>query len=134
VSFLCLDYGAKRIGVAVAEPPAYVAVPLATYKAEPFAALVESLRRYADERSVEQLVIGLPLQTDGREGSTAQAARAFGDELSSALSLPVDYYDERMTSVAAESALPRRQRKRHVDAVAAALILEGYLRRTGRVQ
>jgi len=134
VSILCLDYGAKSIGVAIAEPPAYVAVPLDTYPAEPLDSLLETLRQYVSERDVRQIVVGLPLQTDGREGTSAQAARAFGEAVSLALSLPVDYQDERMTSVGAECALSPKQRKRHVDAVAAALILEGFLRCTGRVQ
>jgi putative Holliday junction resolvase len=137
VSFLCLDPGTKRIGVAVAEPPAYIAVPLETLAAEPVDALMASLRRIAQERAVKQLVVGLPLETSGREGASAQAARGLGQAVADELALPVDYQDERMTSNEAGHAVSphsRRENKGLVDAVAAALILESYLHRVGKVK
>ncbi|OGK08035.1 MAG: hypothetical protein A2Y63_06855 [Candidatus Riflebacteria bacterium RBG_13_59_9] len=132
MSILGLDLGEKRIGVAIAEAPSFVAVPLMVLEAEPWKAFVDHLRQLTQERAVEKLVVGLPLQTNGREGQAAKAAREMAEKLGAACGLPVAYQDERFTSNAAEDALahtalkPSRRQKRR-DAVAAALILEAFL-------
>lgn len=131
-----MDSGERRVGIAIAEPPLYVAVPLATIPATPRAHLLAELHAIASTRAVTALVVGLPLETSGREGASAQAARAFGEELGKALELPVEYQDERMTSNEAARALyagggSPKSRKSRRDAVAAALILDAFLRRTG---
>lgn len=139
VSYLCLDPGEKRVGVAVAEPPLFVAVALETLPAQPREVLIEKLRKHVIERAVTTLVVGLPVQTDGREGASAQSARELGGEVAQALGLPVEYQDERMTSNEAASALlsgggSSKSRKSRRDAIAAVLILEAFLQRTGRVK
>lgn len=139
MSFLCLDPGEKRVGVAVAEAPLFVAVALETLPAQPREGLIGKLRKHAKERAVTMLVVGLPLQTNGREGASAQAARELGDTVAQALELPVDYQDERMTSNEAAHALfasggSAKSRKSRRDTIAAVLILESYLRRTVRAK
>jgi len=134
VSLLGLDLGEKRVGVAVAEPPAYVAVPLAVLAAEPWEEFMARLRALAAERGVRELVAGLPVQTDGKEGAAALAARELAQRIAAALQLPLSFQDERYTSNEATQALAAsrpawRRRKRHRDALAAALILDTYLRR-----
>ena len=134
-----MDPGEKRVGVAVAEPPMFVAVALETLSAQPREGLIEKLRKHAKERAVTMLVVGLPVQTDGREGASAQAARELGDEMAKALELPVEYQDERMTSNEATNALragggSAKSRKSRRDTIAAVLILESYLQRTGRAK
>lgn len=139
MSYLCLDPGEKRVGVAIAEPPLFVAVSLETLAANPRGDLLNRLRFLSVERGVKRLVVGLPIQTDGREGASAQAARELGGAVADALALPVEYQDERMTSNEAARALvaggaSSRARKGRKDAVAAVLILEAYLQRTGRAK
>lgn len=139
VGFLCLDPGEKRVGVAVAEAPLFVAVALETLPAQPRESLIEMLRKHAKERAVTLLVVGLPVQTDGREGASAQAARDLGDAVAQALELPVEYQDERMTSDEAAHALiagggSAKARKSRRDTIAAVLILDAYLQRTGRAK
>jgi putative Holliday junction resolvase len=134
---LGLDYGGRRIGVAVSDPTGTLASPLETLtrragKRPPLTTL-EALAR---NQEVEALVVGLPLTLSGEEDAWCAEVREVGDELGRRLGLPVHYVDERMTSVRAEravraSGLPRRQRedKARIDAAAAALILQAYLDR-----
>jgi len=135
VSILCLDPGEKRIGVAVAEPPVYIAVPLEMVPAEPAEAALKRIAAIATERSAKLLVVGLPLQTDGQEGAAARAAHRFAQNVGDALSLPVEFQDERMSSNEAQRALSTGGNRSHrssgrTDAVAASLILSAYLERT----
>lgn len=139
MSFLCLDPGEKRVGVAVAEAPLFVSVALETLPAQPRELLIEKLRKHTKEREVTMLVVGLPVQTDGREGASAQAARELGGAVAQALELPVEYQDERMTSNEAAHALlagggSAKSRKSRRDTIAAVLILESYLQRTWRAK
>jgi putative Holliday junction resolvase len=135
VSILCLDPGEKRIGVAVAEPPVYVAVPLEMVPAEPAETALARIAAIATERSAKLLVVGLPLQTDGQEGAAARAARRFAQNVGDLLQLPVEFQDERMSSNEAQRALSTGGNRSHrssgrTDAVAASLILSAYLERT----
>jgi len=136
---LCLDYGARRIGVAVSDPSRTIASPLTTLvrrrgKRPPWSALNELI----SSRDVEEIVVGLPLEMDGSEGKWAGEVRRFGDEVARRTGLKVHWVDERLTSVEAEravrsSGLPRskREQKGRIDASAAALILRSYLDRSG---
>jgi putative holliday junction resolvase len=134
---LGLDYGERRIGVAVSDETGTLASPLSTItrrrgKRPPLAAL----EKVARDQGVEALVVGLPLTLSGDEGVWCAEVRAMGDELARRLGMPVHYLDERMTSVRAErairsSGLPkqRREEKGRIDAAAAALILQNWLDR-----
>jgi putative Holliday junction resolvase len=96
--------------------------------------LVDAVRTLCDEHDVERIVVGLPTGLSGVEGPSANAARIFGDAVAEATGLPVEYQDERFTTVTAEAALleggVRRAKRRDVrDKVAAAVILQTYLDR-----
>lgn len=135
---LGIDFGERRIGLALSDPTGTLASPLETVlrragKRPPLARLEEIARAHA----VDGLVVGLPLDLRGNETEWCAQVRAMGDELARRLSLPVAYVDERLTSVRAERALrssdlPKRKRedKARVDAAAAALILQAWLDRS----
>ena len=132
-----LDYGQRRIGVALSDPSRTIAYPHATLtrrpgKRPPWAELGEILR----QQEVAAVVIGLPLDLKGEEGEWAAEVRRFGDEVERRTGLPVHWVDERLTSVRAERTVrgmglkkSEREEKGRVDATAAALILEAFLAR-----
>jgi putative Holliday junction resolvase len=137
VRALGVDFGDRRIGVALSDPTGTLASPVTTltYRAGKRPPLSE-LERIARQSEVKQIVIGLPLDLAGNETERCVAARRLGDALSERLRVPVAYLDERFTSVHAErlvrgSGLPKseRERKERVDAAAAALILQSWLER-----
>ena len=131
MAIIAIDFGKRRIGLAIAESPVSVAYPLGTITRVSMDKDLEQLRSWISSRSVHQLVVGLPLNMDGSEGSSARAARSFGGQLAGHLHLPVDYVDERLTSFEARERLSnpasKRPRKTAVDAVAATIILEEWL-------
>lgn len=132
---LGIDYGERRIGVAISDPTGTFATPLPTLsrrrgKRPPMGAL----QALAREHGAVALIVGLPLASDGTETEWCAEVRRFGDRLGGSLALEVYYVDERMTSARAERVvrslgLPRRKReqKGRVDAAAAALILQRWL-------
>lgn len=136
---LGIDFGMKRIGLAVSDPTGTVATPLETLqrrpgKRPPLAKLEDLGRRLA----VEHLVMGLPLDPSGEENEWCAEVRSVGEKLARRLGVPVSFVDERLTSVRAERAvrsigLPKRERERkeRVDAAAAQLILQAWLDEPG---
>lgn len=127
---LGLDIGERRIGVAVSDELGTIASPVGMIRRErDVAAEVRALvARYGAVR----VVAGLPVGMSGREGPQAQAVRAFVDDLAGRLDVPVEFYDERLSTAVAERSLiaggtRRAKRRDKVDAVAAAVILQGYL-------
>lgn len=129
---MAVDPGSRRVGIAVSDPTATIAQPLAAVPAEPAETLVARLVEVAREQEATRLVVGLPRRLDGGHGPEAKAARALAGELRAASGLPVSLIDERLTSVAAERALlaggaSRARRRELSDQVAAALILQSYL-------
>lgn len=132
MSVLALDIGSVRIGVAAANE-SRIATPLETLDARPRPAAVARVRQLVDERGAATIVVGLPLELDGTEGNAVRKIRRFVAAVRSAVP-EVEFveWDERLTSVAAESALiesgvRRAARKKVIDQVAAVLILQGYL-------
>lgn len=128
---LGLDPGEARIGVALSDPLGIIASPHDVIDRRREDVMVR-LRDIIESNEVATVVIGLPTSLDGREGPAAQKARALGDRIIETLKIDVEYYDERFTTVQAESALlegnVRRDRRREVvDKVAAALMLQGHL-------
>jgi putative Holliday junction resolvase len=128
---LAVDPGEKRIGLAVSDAGGAIALPLETVSAGSDAAEVILLR--ARENGAGTVVVGLPRNMDGSEGPAAERARLLGDQLQQR-GLTIDYWDERLSSRAAERHLsstgtPARRQRGRVDAVAATLILQGYLDR-----
>ena len=102
---LGVDYGTVRVGLAVSDPDRIIASPLATYARRDQEADARFLRELVQTESIVGLVVGLPVHLSGREGQKAAAARAFGAWLARTTGLPVAFYDERFTTVEAESAL-----------------------------
>jgi len=131
MAIIAIDFGKRRIGLAIAESAGSVAYPLATLTRVSWEKDLEQLTSWISSRAASQLVVGLPLNLDGSEGSSARAARTFGAHLATHLRLPVEYTDERLTSFEARERLSnhsgKRRRKTAVDAVAATIILEEWL-------
>lgn len=129
---LGIDFGTVRIGLAISDPDGIVASPLATYERRNRDADADYFRKLIEDEDVAQLIVGLPMHTDGREGVKAKEAREFGAWLGETTGLPVTYYDERFTTVQAEAALweaglTHKRRKDRRDRVAAQIMLQAYL-------
>ena len=128
---LGVDPGERRIGIAIADAETRWARPLEVIDAR----VVDPIARIAaliGEHGVDRIVVGRPLSLSGEEGRAVDAQRSFVDRLSAAVKVPVDEFDERLTTVIAERALreggasPER-RKELRDAVAAQVMLQGYI-------
>ncbi len=129
---LGIDYGRKRIGLAISDAMGFTARPLETIEAKSAAEELARLEQIARERGVARIVVGLPLRLDGTEGAMAGEARRFARRLERALHLPVEVVDERLTSWAArewKAAHPELGRGRGEDEIAAAILLEDFLAR-----
>lgn len=131
--YLGVDYGTKRVGLALSDSLGLTARPL---EVVPRAEVVDHVIELVDREAVGVLVVGLPTGLSGDEGASAEQARELGAELAVATGVPVEYVDERFTSRMAEAALlesgmKRRDRKETVDKVAAAIFLQDYLDRLG---
>ncbi len=119
---LALDHGTARIGCAISDPSGTLVSPLPTIEPpEP-----RSVAELVDEHGVETVVVGLPLHLSGEEGSQAAITRTFCGELEAILSVPVETYDERLTTRMAEAS-KRGGASAAADSLAAAHLLEGYL-------
>ncbi len=119
---LALDHGTVRIGAAICDPTGTLCTPLPVIEPPEPASVVALVR----EREVERVVVGLPVHLSGEEGSQAALARTFSDELSALLDVPVDTYDERLTSRMADASR-RAGSKAARDSLAATHLLEAYL-------
>jgi len=129
-----LDLGEKTIGLAVSDRMRQVATPLKTLKRSKFGVNADELEALIQEREIGGLILGLPFNMDGTEGPRAQSTRAFARNLSQRSKIPIGFWDERLSTVAAERALleadtSRRRRAEVIDHVAAAYILQGALDR-----
>lgn len=129
---MALDVGDKRIGIAISDALLLTAQARPTLQRKSMETDVESLRRIAAENEVHKILIGHPVHMNGRESRQSQKVAEFGEAVRVALALPVVYWDERLTSFAAEQHLEEmglnwRQRRRHVDKIAAMIILQSYL-------
>jgi putative pre-16S rRNA nuclease len=128
VRTLALDYGERRIGVAISDAAGVIAQPLETIEGNALERIAELVRSH----DVEQIVVGLPLHMSGRAGPEAERARAFGERVRARAGVAVDYLDERWTSLEAERALDeagvrRKKQRGKVDPIAAALLLRTWL-------
>lgn len=134
---LGLDVGDVRIGVAVSDLLNMIANPRETYTRKGLDEDVKYFVDYAAENDVDTIVLGLPVQMNGTEGDRVIKTRAFGDALAAASGLPLLYQDERLTTVQAQRVLidadvRRDKRKKVVDKLAACLILQAYLDKSGK--
>lgn len=130
--YLGLDLGRATIGLALADDVLRMAQALETIRRTNEAADLDALRRIADEYEIERVVLGLPLNMDGTEGSSARLARAFAGKVEASLGTPVELFDERLSTFEAETRLrargvSARDQRAVIDAEAAAVILQGWL-------
>jgi putative Holliday junction resolvase len=130
--YLAIDYGTKRTGLAICDPAETIVSPLAVLEGQK-----ELLKKIADAvkaNGVEAVVLGLPLNMDDSEGPQAKLVLNFADQLKEHLDIPIHFQDERLSSFGAEDKLApaeftRAKKRKRLDAVAAAEILEAFLER-----
>ena len=132
-----IDYGDARTGVAISDLLCSIVGSTCVVPSRNTDKAVADIVRMVRENEVGEIVVGLPRNMDGSEGSRAELCRAFGDRLAAETGLRVIMWDERRTTVEAHNILSEhnyhgKKRKNTVDAVAASLILEGYLNYRGR--
>ena len=126
------DYGERRVGLATSDPDGRIAFPLRTVTVSSDGEAVDALCKVCEETGAGCVVVGLPLNMDGSRGAMAEKVDALVAELRSRLAVPVETWDERLSTHFAERALlegglTRRERKSVRDKVAAQVILQGYL-------
>jgi putative holliday junction resolvase len=129
---LGLDFGTKRVGLAISTPEQTIASPFETYARKSESRDAEFLVRVVREHRIVGIVVGLPMHTGGEEGIKAREARDFGQWVSSATELPVAFWDERFTTAVAQdlmrdAGVPRSKWKERVDKLAAQILLQSFL-------
>ena len=134
-----LDLGDKTIGVAVSDQMLSVASPLQTVRRKKFSLDAAQVVAIIEQRQIGGLVLGLPRNMEGSEGPRCQSTRAFARNLANLTTLPIGYWDERLSTVAAERALleadtSRKRRAEVIDTVAAGYILQGALDRARHIR
>jgi len=137
-TYLGIDYGTKRIGLALADELG-IALPLGTIPGVDFTEWIEEMKKVVKDRRVDELVIGYPIHMDGVVGKRAKEVDTFISGLTENISLPVHRVDERLTSVAAAESIQRKPKGKRgkrpadgrIDATAASLILRDFLEGKG---
>lgn len=129
---LALDVGTKRIGLSVSDPTNTIAQPLGYITRSNIQKEAEQIRSYVGEFEVEEIIVGLPLNLEGKFGEAAKKISAYADCLEEEIEIPVRKWDERFTTKQAEEILiqadvSRSKRKEVIDSLAAVLILQNYL-------
>ena len=129
---LGVDYGTRRVGLAISDPLGMLATPLSVETVRTMDEAVGVVCRVARERRVERCVVGIPINMDGTRGPMAIEAAQFADQVRAASGLPVDLTDERLSTsmverVLLDADLSRGRRKEVRDKLAAQVILQGYL-------
>jgi putative Holliday junction resolvase len=129
---LALDHGTKRIGVALSDELKMIATPLEFIPAEPFADFLLRLKELIREKEVELILVGMPRNMDGSYGPAALKVQEFVVVLKAKIAVPIQTWDERLTSAQAQRFLiqggvRREKRKEKVDKTAAAILLQSYL-------
>jgi putative Holliday junction resolvase len=129
---MALDVGEKNIGVAVSDALLVTAQGRPTLRRTTWTAVVQQLKEMVQEDEVHEIVVGQPLHMSGQASRQSEKVARFAEDLSKELGLPVIFWDERLTSFAAEEHLEQmglkwRERRKHVDKIAAMFILQSYL-------
>ncbi len=129
---LGLDIGDKRIGVALSDSDGILASPLTIVERSDERQALEAIINIINQHQVKQIVVGLPRSMNGSTGKQAEKVQAFVQRLSSLTEVPIEFRDERLTTVSARrlmqaASTKKTRRKVRDDAIAAALILQGYL-------
>ena len=131
-----IDFGTARIGIAISDPGRSIASPCENYTRRGPEQDARRMQRLVEEERVTLFVVGLPVHLDGRESLSSSRARDFGQWLQEVTGVPVEFCDERFTSVEAEqflldANLSRKRRKARIDMLAAQILLSAYLESTG---
>ena len=134
---MAVDYGDARTGIAMSDLLCSIVGSTTVIHSRRDEKTIPEIRKLITANGVTEIVVGLPRNMDGSEGPRAELCRAFADKLAEATGLPIRMWDERRTTVEAHNILSQhnyhgKKRKNTVDAVAASLILEGYLAFRGR--
>lgn len=134
---LGLDIGSKTIGVAISDPLGWTAQGITTIKRKNFTADVEEVKKIYDQYEVETIVAGMPKNMNGTIGPSGEMVKEFCEKLKERFEPKIEFWDERLTTVAAHKAmleadLSRAKRKKIVDKIAATYILQGYLNRISK--
>jgi putative Holliday junction resolvase len=129
---MALDVGDKKIGVAISDALLLTAQARPTLRRKDLKTDLTILRRLVEENEVQEIVIGLPLHMSGTQSPQSEKVARFAEELAKTLKIPVSFWDERLTSFAAEQHLEEmglkwHQRRDHIDKIAAMIILQNYL-------
>jgi putative Holliday junction resolvase len=132
MAVLALDYGTKRIGVAVSDATLTLARPLSFLNAEPFQQLVAALRTLVKEHELSLILVGMPRNMDGTYGPSAERVKVFVFHLKQTLTVPIETRDERLTTVQAsrqlrEAGHKAREQKTIIDSASAVVLLQSYL-------
>jgi putative Holliday junction resolvase len=127
-----IDYGTRRVGIAISDAGQTIASPLETYTRQGDVADRQRFCRLVAEERVSRFVVGVPVHLDGRESQKSREARRFGQWLAESTGVEVEYFDERFTTHEAELALAeanltKKQRKARLDKLAAQIMLTAYL-------
>jgi putative Holliday junction resolvase len=128
--YLAIDHGTKRTGLAICDPDETIVSPLAVI--EGHQGLIEMIARTVVTEHVQAVVLGLPLNMDDSAGPQAKLVFKFAEQLEKVLDIPVHFQDERLSSFGAQeklaaAELTKKKKKKHLDAIAAAQILETFL-------
>lgn len=129
---LALDLGERRIGVAISDALHIIAQPLETIERENLTEDIKKIKTLVSEYNISRVIVGLPLNMNGSKGLSAQTALGFAEYVKEELGVKVEMVDERLTTSQAERALleadmSRKKRKKHIDKLAAQMILQAYL-------
>jgi putative Holliday junction resolvase len=127
-----IDYGVKRMGIAVCDPAEMFATPLCVVQVRGDTHAVSEVKRLIEQTGAESIVVGLPINMNGTKGPMAERAMAFAERLRQETGLPVDLWDERLTSASAERTLieadvRREKRTNIIDMIAAQGILQSFM-------
>jgi putative holliday junction resolvase len=129
---LALDHGSRRVGMALSDELGMIAQPMGYWEAHPLGVVLDRLRELVTEKAVGLVLVGMPRNMDGSYGPAARQVEEFMAALRAGLAVPVQAWDERLTTAQAnrvliEGGVRREKRREKVDAMAAALLLQSYL-------
>ena len=129
---LGLDYGKKRIGMAISDESEIIAMPLGVIQVKSRQQVISDLQQVCADKNVEKIVVGMPLNMNGTKGESAERVMLFVKQIGEQISLPFELWDERLSSKAAERVLiesdvSRSRRKEVIDKLAAQIVLQSYL-------
>lgn len=130
--YLGVDYGKERVGIALSDETGTMASPLEVLPLKPFRKFLGAMKRIIREHEISCIVVGIPRNMDGSYGPSAEAARDFATRLREALTVPIEPFDERLTTVQASKSLrdagkSAKKQKKQIDSAAAQIILQTYL-------